>query len=319
VRTGALAVLWLLPVLLLFAALRPGRLTEELGVALGSLLLGALTDRLVRWPRAPVVPGAIGVVAYVVDLAFGSPLIVTSLLGPNPLFGSRFYGIGNELEATLPVLMLAAVAAGACVAGRAWRSVALALAFAIGGLVLGVAIGAGRLGADVGGVVTVGAAAAVAVLLALPGRMTGRRVAITVLVPVLALGALALLDLATGGDSHFSRSVLRAGDDQALGDVVERRYELAWNQFTRGIMPLLTALSLAAIAYGIWARDRLGRGLEGADAWRAALAGGAAAGIAGALSNDSGPLLLVLATFGTAWVWGYLRSGPDPEPGRATL
>ena len=131
-------------------------------------MLAALTDRLValaaraRWSRR-----SSGSLAYIVDLARGSPLIIRSLLGPNPLFGSRFYGIGNELEATLPVLLFdrprraAATGAGA----RAAPS----RRFAGGGLVLGVAIGSGRLGADVGGVITVGAGAAVAALLMLPG------------------------------------------------------------------------------------------------------------------------------------------------------
>jgi hypothetical protein len=84
-------------------------------------------------------------------------------------------------------------------------------------------------------------------------------------------------------------------------------------------MPLLTILALAAIAAGAWARERLLPGVPGADAWRAALGGMGAAGIAGALSNDSGPLLLVMATFGAAWVWGYLRSPPRSEGLRSTV
>jgi hypothetical protein len=311
VRTGALAVLWLLPVLLVFAALSPARLVEEIGVGLVALGLGALSDRLVRWPLAPALPGLIGAAAYVVDLAFGSHLIVRSLLGPNPLFGSRFYGIGNELEATLPVLLLCGIAAAACALGRGRRSGALALAYAVGGLVLGAALGSGRLGADVGGVITVGAGAAVAVLLALPGRVSGRRIAVVALVPIVALVALAVLDLATGGDSHFTRSVLRADDREALEDVIRRRYRLAYNNLESGVMPLLTALSLAAIGWAVWRRDRLLDGVPGADAWGAALAGSAAAGVAGALSNDSGPLLLVFATFVAVWVLAYLRNGPD--------
>ncbi|HEU4658154.1 MAG TPA: hypothetical protein VFR97_11540 [Capillimicrobium sp.] len=309
VRTGALAVLWLLPVLLAFAALRPSRTVEVCGVAFASLLLGALTDRLVRWPVAPAVPGLIGVAAYALDLAFGSPLIVTSLLGPNPLFGSRFYGIGNELESTLPVLLLCGLAAAMVGAGRGGRSRALALTFGVGGLLLGAVIGSGRLGADVGGVITVGAGTAMAVLLALPGGVTRRRAVVAVLVPVAALGALALLDLATGGDGHFTRSVLRAGDREALEDVVVRRYHLAYNNLVDGIMPLLVVLALGGIAWAVARRDRLLAGVPGADAWGAALAGSAAAGVVGALSNDSGPLLLVFATFAAAWVTGYLRAG----------
>jgi hypothetical protein len=311
VRTGALAVLWLLGVLLVFAALSPAELVEEIGVGVVALALGALSDRFVRWPLAPALPGLIGPLAYVVDLAFGSHLIVRSLLGPNPLFGSRFYGVGNELEATLPVLLLCGLAAAAVALGRGRRSAGLALGFAVGGLILGAALGSGRLGADVGGVITVGAGAAVAVLLALPGPITRRRVLVAVLVPVVALVALAVLDLATGGDSHFTRSVLRADDGAALEDVVRRRLDLAYNNLVDGIMPLLSALALGAIAWAVWRRERLLSDVPGADAWGAALAGSAAAGIAGALSNDSGPLLLVFATFVAVWVLAYLRCGPD--------
>jgi hypothetical protein len=318
VRVGALGVLWLLPVLLASAALAPRKLTEEVGVAVAVLALGALTDRLVRWPLAPAVPGIVGTVAYMVDLFFGSTLVVRSLLGPNPLYGSRFYGIGNELESTLPVLALCGVAAAAVAIGWGRRSRALALAFAGTGLALGVVVGAGRLGADVGGVVTIGAGTAVAVLLALPGEITWRRVAVGVAVPILAIGALALLDLATGGDGHFTRTVLRAGSDQALEDVIRRRYELAWNNLTQGIWPLLTLAALGAVAWGVARRDRLLRDVPGADAWRAALAGSAAAGIAGSLSNDSGPLLAVFATFVAAWVAAYLRAGaPSRAPENA--
>src|SRR5206468_10877823 len=85
-RAGCLAVLWGLPVLLLTAALAPSRVAEQLVFALGCLGLGLATDRLVAWPRAPLVPAAVAVVAYLVDLGFGSPLIVRSLFGPNPLF-----------------------------------------------------------------------------------------------------------------------------------------------------------------------------------------------------------------------------------------
>ena len=90
--------------------------------------------------------------------------MIRSLLAPNPRSG-RALRIGNELEATLPVLAfvgLAALLYGARLP-RARVDVRL------GRPALGAAIGAGRLGADVGGVITVGAGTAVAVLLMLPG------------------------------------------------------------------------------------------------------------------------------------------------------
>jgi hypothetical protein len=241
-----------------------------------------------------------------VDLAAGSPLIVRSLFGPNPLFGARFYGIGNELEATLPVLMLAGVAAAL---GPGGRSRGAALAYAAAGTFFALALGAGRLGADVGGVITVGAATAVAVALVAPGRVTRRRLAAVVLAPVAAVAALAAIDLATGGDSHFTRTVLHAGDRAALGDAILRRYELALNVLEKPAMLVLTPLSLAAIAIAILRRDAILQGIPGAERWGAALAGAAAAGVAGALFNDSGPLLLVFSTFMAAWILAYLRAG----------
>src|SRR5947209_8303579 len=144
-RIGGLAVLWVLPVLLGFAALAPARAVEEIGAGAVALALAALTDALAPWPRAPLVPAAVALVAYAVDLAAGSSLIVRSLFGPNPLFGARFYGVGNELEATLPVLALAATAAALVPAGRSRRS---ALTFAAVGVVVALVLGAGRLGAD---------------------------------------------------------------------------------------------------------------------------------------------------------------------------
>ena len=47
-----------------------------------------------------------------------------SLLGPNPILGARFYGIGNELKSGLAVLVLAAVAAALYPAVRGRRAAA---------------------------------------------------------------------------------------------------------------------------------------------------------------------------------------------------
>ena len=55
---------------------------------------------------------AITVVAYAIDVIAGSALTKLSLLGPNPIFGVRFYGIGNELEALFAVMVPVGVGAG---------------------------------------------------------------------------------------------------------------------------------------------------------------------------------------------------------------
>lgn len=306
-RIGGLAVLWVLPLLLLAGEVAPGRAGEFSIVVGGGLALGALTDRLVRWPRAPVVPVVVTITAYAIDLAAGSPLIIRSLLGVNPRSGSRFYGLGNELEAVLAVLVLVGVAA------LLWDrqpSRKAAGTFAVAGALLGVIVGSGRLGADVGGVITVGAGTAVATILMLPGALTRRRILLAVLAPAAALVALAVIDLATGGDGHFTRTVLRAESGQDLWNVAERRYTLAWNVLSRGAMPFITALALLAGAYGIRYQDRIYAPLDGSPAWRAAMLGAFAGVVAGSLTNDSGPILLVFGTFVLASVTAYIRGDP---------
>ncbi|WP_354701154.1 hypothetical protein DSM112329_01461 [Paraconexibacter sp. AEG42_29] len=307
-RVGSLAFCWLLTVLLITAAIQPSKSTELLLITVISFGLGILTDLLIRWPRAIFVPCAVTVVAYTLDLARGSDLIVRSLLGPNPRFGSRFYGLGNELEATLPLLLLVAIAV--VFSGRG-RSRIGAITFGVSGLIFGAIVGSGRLGADVGGVITVGAGTAVAVLCMLPGGVTKRALTLAIAAPAAALVALAGLDLATGGDSHFTRTVLQADGKQALVDVVQRRYELAFNVLKRGLMPFATGIALLTCIYGLRYRRRIYIAIHDDPAWQAAMYGGLAAAVAGALFNDSGPLLLLFGTVVLVIVSTYIRGEAD--------
>ncbi len=293
-RCGALAIFWLPSVLLLTAALAPSMLVEVVIVVFGSLLLGVGSDYVIPWPRAPALPAFVAVGAYIVDLAFGSPLIIRSLIGPNPLFGSRFYGIGNELESALPAILL--IGLGALWFGRG-RSRQAAAVFAGCGLVFGVALGAAQLGADVGGVMTVAAGFGVAVLLMLPGRLSGKTIALVVIAPFAALALLAAIDLLSGGDSHFTRTVLRADGSGAWWEIFVRRFELAGRGLIRGLMPVAALVAALTVALGIVRRERLLAPVNDDPGWRAGLAGAAAVGVFGALFNDSGPMLLLFAVF----------------------
>lgn len=306
-RIGALAVLWVPAVVLLTAALEPSRTAELLLVAGLALTLAAVTDLLVAWPRGPVVPALLGVVVYVADLAFGSPLIIRSLLGSNPLFGSRFYGIGNELEATLSALLLIGI--GALLFGRG-RSRAGVAAFTGGGVALALTMGAGRLGSDVGGVITVAFGASVAALLMLPGGVTRRALTVALATPVVALALLAAIDLGTGGDAHFTRTVLRADGSGALWDIVSRRYELAGRAAVRGFMPAASLIAVLAIAVALRRRRRLLAPVDDDPGIRAGLAGIVGVGVGGALFNDSGPVLLLFAAFIAACGVLYIRGDP---------
>lgn len=310
-RIGGLGVLWILPLLLLAGAVAPSRVGEFAIVVGGSMLFGAITDRIVPWPHAPVVPAAATLLAYAIDLAAGSPLIIRSLLGVSPRSGSRFYGVGNELEAVLSVTVLLGVGAMLTHRKRSARSAGL---FAGAGMVLAAIVGSGHLGADVGGMLTVGSSTAVATLLMLPGDVTRLRVLLAVLAPAGALVALAVLDLATGGNGHFTRTVLHAQGGQALWDIVRRRYTLAYNVLSTGVMPFITLLALLGGAYALRYRDRVYGPLCTSDAWRAAMIGAFVGVILGSLTNDSGPILLIFGSFVLAAATAYVRGNPSAAP-----
>jgi len=309
-RIGGLALMWLPALLLLSAALAPSEQAELFLIAGGSFALALATDRFLPWPRGPVVPCAVALVAYTIDLANHSHLVIRSLLGPSPRSGSRFYGLGNELEIALTIVLLVGLAAVLRTRGRTRGN---ALAFALGGIALAAIVGSGRLGADVGGIFTIAGGAAVATLLLLPGGLTKRAIALAIVAPIAGLAALAALDLATGGNGHFTRTVLHGNASDQL-NTFERRYELAWSIVSHGYAPLLTLLCALAVGYALVHRDRVYATIRHDAVWRAALGGGLAASIAGSLFNDSGPLLLFIGIVALTFVTAYLRNPPGEAP-----
>jgi hypothetical protein len=281
--------------------------------ALACLLLGAATDTLLPWPRAPIAPALIGVAVLVLDALAGTQLLMRSLLGPNPILGARFYGFGNELKSGLAVLVLAAVAAALYPAVRGRKA---ALAIAAAGVLLALIEGSARIGAGVGGVILVSAGAAVACVMLLAGGLTRKRALLILASPVVALVVLAALDLATAhGSGHFTGSILHARSAGDLRDVIVRRYNAAWIELKNHAMPVATALALGYAAVGVRLRERLLAPVAGDPAWLAALAGGLAAGIVGTLSEDSGPVLLVVAVFTLGCIAAYLWGRPAPTRG----
>ena len=305
-RLGLLTGMWLPGVALLTGAIDPSREVEAAALAVGSLALAFATDRAVRWPRAPAVPAAAVLLAHAADLVFGSPLIVRSLAGPNPGFGARFFGIGNELEAILAVMVL--LGAGAFLVRRDPRRLPISFAVVCAGAA--VFIGAGRLGADVGGVITLGAGAAAAVLASLPGGITRRAVVIALLAPALAVAALAAIDLVTGGDAHLTRSVLAAESPGELVDVAERRFDISWDNLQQGTTPLSVALFAIALAYGVVRRRDLFRPLNGDRAFAAGMWGALAATVVGALANDSGPTIFLIGAAALVLSAAYVTGKP---------
>jgi hypothetical protein len=303
-----LSVVYLPALLLPGAALDASQGAEQAFVILGAPLLGLLTLAAFAGYRALAVASGVTVLAYAVDVAAGSPLTSLSLLGPNPGLGVRFYGIGNELEALLAVLVIAGT--GAALAGFAPRPGSAAV-FLATGLLFAAVFAAGRFGADVGAAIVLPFGAAVAAA-AIAARR--RRTALLVLaLPLAALALLALADLLSGANAHLTRSVLDAGGLHDLGDVAQRRLQLSAHSFTRPIVFVFMPLILAAAALAVARRERIAEWLRGLPAMRAGLIGAVAATLAGTLANDSGALLLeigaaYLAVFAT-FAWAESRPG----------
>jgi len=242
---------------------------------------------------------------YAIDVIAGSHLTELSLIGPSPSGGVRFYGIGNELEATLGALVPIATGAGLYAwAPRASRRFA-ALAFAITAALAIAAFAPGRFGADVGAAIGIPIGAAVAAGVCLGARR--RRLALALAVPIVVLGALAAVDLLSGGDAHLTRTVLRAGGLDQLSEVVQRRLQLSAHSFSHYVHTVIFWLAVAGLMAGIAQRRRI-EAWFGDRRWAwAGLVGALAATVAGTLANDSGALLLILGTavaavtVGLAW------------------
>jgi hypothetical protein len=313
VRLLGLSIVYLPLLLLLGAALEPGEAPEALLVGLGAPLLATLTMSLLPGYRALAVASALTVLAYAVDVIAGSPLTSLSLLGPNPGLGVRFYGIGNELEALLAVLVVAGTGAGlAGFAGRVPRRSAAVVFLVLGFLAAGV-FAAGQFGADVGAAIVLPVGAAVAAI-SIAGRGRRPMALAAIAAPIAVLALLALIDLVSGANAHLTRSVLDAGGLGNLADVAQRRLQLSVHSFGRPVLLLFLPVVLGLALLGYLRRDRLAVWLSGAPALRAGLLGALAATAIGTLANDSGALLLeigaayLLVFLGYAWAENSAKS-----------
>jgi hypothetical protein len=305
VKVTGLAAVYLPLVLLAGAALEPGQTVEMLLVMLAAPALAGGTLAVFVGYRALAVASGLTVLAYAADVIVGSPLTSLSLLGPNPGLGVRFYGIGNELEALLAVLIVAGTGAGLTGFAPRLSPPASAAAFLAVGICAAFVFAAGRFGADVGAAIVfpLGAATAAAIVAA----RRWRSALLVLALPFAVLALLALGDLVSGANAHLTRSVLDAGGLGDLADVAQRRLQLSGGSFSRPIvlvfLPLIAALAALAVAR----RERLRAWLAGRPAMRAGLLGAVAATVAGTLANDSGALLLeigaayILVFTGFAW------------------
>lgn len=297
----------LLPVVLLFtAAISPSLAVER---AIATVLPVAVAIGLLRR-----VPGygalawacALTVIPYGIDMLAGSVLTPRAVIGPNPGLGARFYGIGNELESTLMILTSVGVGAGltAIAAGRTrFDRKTAARAFIAAGIVATVTFAAGRFGADVGAAIVFPVAAVVGATLAL-GRP--RLAWLAGLAALGALVAVALVDLTTGGETHFLRSVLGGGSGESFGDVLRHRLEATGESFTRTSRIPVTVSAFLLIALAIRKRTVISGWLAPVPYVGAGVVAAAAGSVIGAATNDSGVLFIQVGVLYLGLVLGFV-------------
>jgi hypothetical protein len=206
------------------------------------------------------------------------------------------------------VLIVGGIGAGLAGFAPCLPSGRSAVVFLVVGLVCAAIFASGKFGADVGAAIDFPIGVAVAALVVTGGRR--RWILLVILIPLAVLALLALADLLTGANSHFTRSVLDAGGLHSLGDTAQRRLEQTARSFVRPV--LLVALPVVAIGVlvAVLRRATLASWVREVPAMRAALIGAVVATIVATLANDSGALLLeigaayLLVFLGWAWAEG---------------
>jgi hypothetical protein len=301
-RLLALSLVYLPLLCLAGAALDPSVDVERLLLMLGAPALAALTLAVLGGYRALAFACGATVLAHATDLIAGSPLIQLSLVGPNPAAGHRFYGVGNELEAALVVLVLAGT--GAALTGFAPRLEArrAAAAFLAVAVVFSFVFAYGRYGADVGAAIVLPLGGAVAAALLVGKR---RLALLALLVPLPALALLAAVDLLTGSDAHLTRTVLQADSGGDVLAVLGRRLREAGESFGRPLLLAILPLVLLSALLAWLGRNRIAAWLAAVPAIRAGLAGALAATVVGTVANDSGALLLEIGAVYLASLVGF--------------
>ena len=295
---GRLVSLWVLFSTAVLVALVPAGLLPDLrlpvvlaaiAVIAALVTAGALAAGGASTTRPVALVAGTGLALVVLDAAFGWPTGLTPLLGGSALEGIRFFGLGNPYAG---IVLSGAVLVAALV--RPWAGVAL---------LLGAALFAGLpfLGADLGGGLTLFAAATLWYSLRFRGRFGWREVVLTA---AALLAGLALLVAAhtvlPSGATHVARAVEGAGP----GDLVELfLHRLRLNLEATSAVPTawLAVLGLPAWLAVAWRRPgRFREPLERDEAWRQAAAVLAVGGMLGYVLNDTYGMAAVTFVFVSA-------------------
>lgn len=221
------------------------------GIALAGGTL-ALAGPWRGWAAGPAVFLAVGTaVALALDVAWGSRLQLISVLGPQPVYGGRYYGLGNVAHGILATssLLAAALIAGRWVARSARLACATVLTVAV---IVAVVNGHPALGAEAGGLLAVVSAFGYLAFRSVDLTVTRQRMAVIAGVSVLVVVVLGLLDYLRprGVRTHigdFVQGLLDNGSLAPLRTVLTSNLDMLTSTWIAALVPVLLVLSAAVL------------------------------------------------------------------------
>lgn len=248
-----------------------------------------------RHRRGPLVfLASFTLVVLGLDVVHGSALQLTSITGLQPVYGGRFYGMGNVAYAFYATcaLLVAAALAGALLDRHA-RVLAVLTVVLIGAAVV-IVDGYPGWGADGGGTAALIPAFAYLALNAAGRRVTWRRILLILVVSAAFVLGLAYLDYLrpVADRSHLGDFMAGVIDDGSTGPLA-RIWQANWTMLTSSpinlVVPVLLLLAIGALGFP---NSRLGRPLrplfDQVPFYERGLAAAAVCWLIGFLSNDSG-------------------------------
>jgi hypothetical protein len=215
------------------------------------------------WRRALLGPagvaGALTGAILTTDLAVGSPLALTALIGGQPIVAGRFYGLSNPtfaLFATGMLVVAAALAEYLLARGRSRRQAGLVVA--VVGVVTTVVDAAPSLGSDFGGPPAIVPAFGLLALWVAGVRVTWRRLAALSAATVSVLASVMLLDWLRPADqrSHLGRFLQALLDSGGLL-IVQRKAEQNLAVLVSTPLTLSVPVAAAAAVVLLWRPGRL--------------------------------------------------------------
>lgn len=338
-RTVARALLVLIPCLPLASVLefavwsRPPSAFAVLGllIAVAAVVWGAalLSGRGRHVALPLIVVSGLTTIVLVVDQWLGAPLSFAGTFGYSPLYGARYYGIGNEMAG----LLLGSAMVACALVLDTWRDAGWVRHVrnwgwpALGAIVL-LASAAPFFGANIGAVAWMTVGFLVGWLL-LTGRRvwTWRNALIVVVAVVIIVAGLAAIDLlgTSGSVTHLGRAIRDAsgaGGLSGLWALVARKADTNLRVFGRTNWTWLLLAVLLLLGYMRWRpRGEFAAMLRENPAYSAALGAALFAGVVGYFTEDSGiiiPALIMVPIGVTAMYLMLVRNGEDRTDGEAT-